>query len=393
MKHSILYILPLFLLGSCEGFFGKKTSTDFLEAPTYNDNTVAYVPIQPALTGFANPTDIIIGFDQQIYVADSGTSKIIAFDQAGQKTGEFSVPYLKSLIQDRQLNMLALGRKDTIINGTSYKLPAIYRLDLNNAGPYGLNNARIKSISVFPFCFNPAAIVTAKDELVSFESVAILANNKYYVARRGPDASGTIYSDAVLSFDAKDKFISPIFVTTSFGTQGDYFKEPKSLTSYVQPPQSPSLSTKGDFIYTSFDENLVLSVQAIEFKESDAGASYEFKNLASKDTAKAKDAIYKPYHFSQPSDVTIAGDETGYIFVADAGKDSIFQFNALGFEGVNAPAASNSKKAVFASFGGTGVGLTQFRRPTAVAYFDKILYVADAGNQRVLRFKLTTDFK
>ncbi len=378
---------------SCEGFFGKKTSTDFLEAPNYNDNTVAYVPIQPALTGFVNPTDIVIGFDEQIYVADSGTSKILAFDVSGKKTGEFAVPYLTSLVQDRQLNILALGRKDTSVNGVNYKLPAIYRLDLNNAGLYGLNQARIKRINIFPFCFNPAAIVTAKDELVSFESVAILASNKYYVARRGPDAIGTIYSDAVLSFDSKDNFISPIFVTTSFGTQTDYFKEPKSLTTYVQPPQAPNLSTKGDFFYTSFDANLVLKVQAIELKESDAGASYEFKQLASVDTSKAKDAIYRPYHFSQPSDITMAGDGTGYIFVADAAKDSIFQFNALGFEGVNAPAGSNSKKAVFASFGGTGTGLTQFRRPTAVAYFNKILYVADAGNQRVLRFQLTTDFR
>lgn len=393
MQKYLFYILLLLFFVSCEGFLGKKTSTDFLEAPNYNDNTVAYVPIQPALTGFVNPTDIVIGFDEQIYIADSGTSKILAFDQAGQKTGEFTVPYLTSLVQDRQLNILALGRKDTLINGVSYKLPAIYRLDLNNAGPYGLNHARIKHVSIFPFCFNPAAIVTAKDELVSFESVAILASNKYYVARRGPDASGTIYSDAVLSFDTKDNFVSPIFVTTSFGTQGDYFKEPKSLTTYVQPPQAPNLSTKGDFIYTSFDANLVLKVQAIQLKESDAGASYEFKELASVDTSKAKDAIYRPYHFSQPSDITMAGDGTGYIFVADAAKDSIFQFNGLGFEGVNAPAGSNSKKSVFASFGGTGTGLTQFRRPTAVAYFNKILYVADAGNQRVLRFQLTTDFR
>jgi hypothetical protein len=28
----------------------------------------------------------------------------------------------------------------------------------------------------------------------------------------------------------------------------------------------------------------------------------------------------------------------------------------------------------------------------AVAYFNEILYVADAGNGRILRFKLTTDF-
>ncbi|MFT4754705.1 MAG: hypothetical protein ACI85Q_002265, partial [Salibacteraceae bacterium] len=33
-----------------------------------------------------------------------------------------------------------------------------------------------------------------------------------------------------------------------------------------------------------------------------------------------------------------------------------------------------------------------FKNPRAVAYLNEILYVADSGNGRVLRFKLTSDF-
>jgi hypothetical protein len=32
------------------------------------------------------------------------------------------------------------------------------------------------------------------------------------------------------------------------------------------------------------------------------------------------------------------------------------------------------------------------RRPTAVAHMDRILYVCDAGNRRIMRLRLTTDF-
>ena len=62
-------------------------------------------------------------------------------------------------------------------------------------------------------------------------------------------------------------------------------------------------------------------------------------------------------------------------------------------EGVLPPAATGITKYQKTSFGGTGLSSTQFRSPSGVAYFDKILYVADAGNSRILRFKLTTDFE
>jgi len=39
------------------------------------------------------------------------------------------------------------------------------------------------------------------------------------------------------------------------------------------------------------------------------------------------------------------------------------------------------------SFGGTDV----FNEPHSVAFFDKTLYVADTGNNRILRFILSTD--
>ena len=70
----------------------------------------------------------------------------------------------------------------------------------------------------------------------------------------------------------------------------------------------------------------------------------------------------------------------------------MLKFTNEGYEGVNPPAFSKDRKQILSSFGGRGINLNQFNNPSGVAYYDKIVYVADAGNARVLRFKLTTDF-
>jgi hypothetical protein len=93
-----------------------------------------------------------------------------------------------------------------------------------------------------------------------------------------------------------------------------------------------------------------------------------------------------------PLGITISGDAAGFIFVTDIAKDSLYQFSSNGLEGVQPPAATGITKLQKASFGGKGSGFTQFNQPMAVAFFKKILYVADANNGRILRFRLTLDF-
>jgi sugar lactone lactonase YvrE len=51
----------------------------------------------------------------------------------------------------------------------------------------------------------------------------------------------------------------------------------------------------------------------------------------------------------------------------------------------------NSSEVERYSFGEKDVGEKQFHRPMGVAFFDKTVYVADTGNNRILRFKLSTD--
>jgi hypothetical protein len=81
--------------------------------------------------------------------------------------------------------------------------------------------------------------------------------------------------------------------------------------------------------------------------------------------------------FVSPEDVAVNGD--GFLFVVDSDLDRVFKFSGMGKE--------------YESFGEEGSGEGQFREPHGVAEFDKTLYVADTGNDRVVRFRLSTELK
>ncbi|MEM7370538.1 MAG: hypothetical protein AAF587_18145 [Bacteroidota bacterium] len=379
---------------SCEGFWGTKTDTDFLDEPIYDSRTVAYVPIQPVWDNLVYPIDVIAGWDELIYVADSGTQEIVSFDQAGNELGRYFVQDLSAIAQDRRLDLLAAGTRDTVINGTPYTLPAIYRLDLNKTGDYGLSNASLKRLTTHPFYFK-SGTPTGSDSVVRFTGIAPLSDNRYYVTRTGPSNFVNQFggpNDAVILFTGEDNYQIPVSVNTNLGLFRNYFVNPQAITSLAVPPQSPSVTSSGDFMFCSGGEGNLLKVQLIRFVDTEFGSSYEVVNLAAGDTSRADRFLYEPGRFIEPSAVTTTGDGTNYFFVLDAEKDSLYQFNGLGFEGVNPPPGANGTKVIRASFGGTGEGLTQFREPRGVAYLNRIVYVADAGNSRVLRFKLTTDF-
>lgn len=397
MRISYSYILILgtaFSLLACNGFLGEETPTDFLDVPIANSREVAYVPIQPVVSGFSRPVDIIAGWDGLLYIADAGTEEIIALDQAGNELGRFSVPGLVAITQDRRLDIIALGRMDTTINNSPLNLATIYRLDLNKTGDYGLNNARITNKVVHPF-YVKSGTPNQRDVEVSFTGITILGNNQYYVARNGNANSSNQFGgpdDAILRFQEDDGFISPISVKNTLGITNSFFRKPQGISSKAVPPQTLSVNSTGDFLFTSIDPNNLLKVQLIQRIETDGGAEFVVQNLISGDTSRADGFLYEPGRFTQPVDVAIAGDGTGYLFVVDSETDSLYQFNGLGLEGVNPPPGSRSSRNVLVSFGGTGDGLSQFREPGGVAYLDRIVYVADTGNGRVLRFKLTTDF-
>ncbi|NOG57501.1 MAG: hypothetical protein HND54_07185 [Bacteroidetes bacterium] len=397
IKRYISFAFGLSLLlgmTSCDHYFGDKTDLDFIEIPTQSYREVAYVPVQPILNQFLEPTDIIAGFDELIYIVDAGTQEVIALDESGRELSRKFIQGAKGIAQDRSLDLLVIGSKTDHSSGSPIVRTCIYRLELNQPEGYGLQYAKIVKEIVHPFYFKTSAI--SRDEQVKFNRIAVISDNSFYVTRSG-DFNNPLQSggpdNSILLFDKHDKFVTPIVVTNSSGGLfNDYFKYPFAISSLAKPPQI-SVDTRGDFIFSSLDPNGVLKVQYIENQSSENGSIYVPKTSWSNDTSQASSFITDAFKFEEPVGVEYAGDGSNYIFVVDRAKDSLYQFTANGLEGVRPPPASGKTKYIKTSFGGTGDGPTNFNKPMAIAYKDRVLYVADAGNGRVLRFKLTLDIR
>lgn len=393
-KYLFGLVILSSVLSSCEKPFGDKTDLGFIDVPNYDEKPIAFVPILPDIKITASPVDITIGYDELIYIADKNAGKVISFDQSGRKVGEKSIPNAKAIAMDRSLELLVLGTKDTTINGKKYTLDALYRLKLITSNGYGLNNAIISKTIVHPFYFKTS--FTTSDSAVHINGISMMADNSYYITRSGPSNSSSQIGgpdNSVLVFNQNDKFISNVSVSTEQGLISDYFKSPFAISTLAKAPQSNIVKQGGDFLFTSLSSSTAIKSQYISFVSSEFGSSYSLNtSLAGQDTTKADGFMYTPNKFTEPRGITIAGDGSNYIFVTDATKDSVYLFTLTGLEGVPPPAGYSSKKNINVSFGGTGSGPKQFRRPTAVAYFGSTLYICDTGNGRIVRFKLSTEF-
>jgi hypothetical protein len=395
MNNKIVFSLLTFLLSSCASFFGTKSDLSFIDVPDFSVRAVAYVPIQPAITNFVDPSDIIVGYDQLIYVVDAGAEQIIAYDESLLELARLSVPGVTTIAQDRRLDLYAIGTLDTVINSVLFKLPCVYKYDLKN-GIYGLANAQLVHRIIHPFYVTNTLKVS--DNQVKFTGITVLADNSIYIARSGPSVNNLVGGpdDGILFFnnDKANKYQYSISVNTSEGSRNDFFKRPTGITSFIAPPQSAAIRDNYDFAYLTNNPTEPLKVKLMRYLLIDDAPAYQLnQDLIVGDTSRADGFLYTPGKFTDPVDIAFAGDGTQLLFVADQAKDSIFIFNINGLEGLNPPVGSSSRKSVKVSFGGKGQTLTRFDRPRAVAYEGRILYVVDSGNRRVLRFRLTTDFR
>ena len=408
MKKIFPYYFLLFAISgffsSCDFLFGTKqddTVDEIFEEGSINpdvvQNEVGYVPIQPFWTGFLHPVDIFCGYDEMIYVVDDEGLKVL--DQTGHIYNTIYIQGATDVTQDRELHTYVAGRVSVDVDGdgTDENLAAVYVLTGTASG-----NVSVVDTLIHPFCDvsrNVTAVRGADDETVQFTGLATLADNTLYVSRTGPvnDLSGIARPDnTVLFFDDQGNNIG--YANGLSPQTGNLHSawNISSVATFAAPPQSLSgFSSSADFLLTLTEPSAQYKCLWIEqVTDPEAGTSYgEYAALAAFDYSKADHFLYEPNRFEDPADVYVATDFTGYIFVADTGKDSVFLFTRQGYEGVNPPVGSENTKQVDVSFGGNGSGPFQFQDPSGIAYLRKTLYIADKGNNRICRYMLNTDLE
>lgn len=398
----ISWMFCAMFLTSCDFLFGRKDDDavkDILTQgaidPNLVPNTVGYVPVLPTWGGFVQPHDVFVGYDEMVYVADDRGVHIL--DQKG--TLHRSIPFTGAtkVSQDRRMNTYVCARIAYNSNGITYQLPAVFVLR-NGSG----TQPEFIDTLIHPFCDNSRNNTNFRgvlDEQVEFAGVSFMHDNTFYLARRGPTnslISSARPDNCVLSFDAFRNNSGYAQGLSPVGTSLKSCLSPTGIATFTAPPQVAfGMSQSTDFLLLQGDPTAEYKALWIKkFEDPDLGIQYtENPGMLNFDTSKSSRFLYDSYRFGKPMDVCFAPDETQYLFVVDAAKDSVFQFTFRGFEGVNAPPTFTDKKQIIASFGGTGSGPAQFRNPEGVAYFKRVLYVADTGNGRIVRFKLSTDLE
>ncbi len=408
MKNLIKVLFPLlllsFTLNSCSFLFGSKKDKEVDQIfeqgridPNLVPTTVGYVPVLPFFNQYINPVDVYVGFDNMLYVVDD--AGVHVSDITGREYRVLAIPGATKVVQDRRLFTYVCGRIDVIRSGQTYNLPAIYKI---------MNAAASGNYSVIDTLIQPDCDITrnnfrgADDEKVRFTGITTTADNSLYITRTGPRNDLAAFSspdNAVLIFDGSGKntgYAKELNPNTSslksvLGLNG--------ITSFCAPPQVQfGMNQSKDFILAQGDQSQPVEFRVLWIKHNVDPATAETtfgqnNDLLISDTSKARRFLYDSYRFKNPVDLCISPDKNGYLFVVDDQLDSVFIFTQAGYEGVNAPATSTNKKQIIASFGGPGIDLFHFNKCSGVAYFNKILYIADKENNRVCRYKLSTDIE
>ncbi|MCS6917177.1 MAG: hypothetical protein RMK52_06580 [Chitinophagales bacterium] len=363
--------------------------------PQLVPNQVGYVPILP-FWNVSEPIDVYAGYDQMVYIVTPAGLEVR--DLKGTLHRLIAIPDATDVVQDRRLHTYVCGRVTRIIDGTPYRLAAVFHI----IGAAGSGEPVFADTLIHPFCDvsrNNTAFRGADDEAVSFTGLATLHDNTLYVSRSGPTnnlASAARPDNTILLFDAEGKNIG---YTNGLSPTVSSLKSclnVGALAGFAAPPQQVfGISTSPDFL-------LVQQAEAAQYKalwivqavDPDAGITWKQNDaLLQFDLSRADRFLYTPNRFTLPADIYVAPDAAGYIFLVDAARDSLYQFTRKGYEGVNPPPNSTQTKQILASFGGTGSGPYQFCQPSGVCYLNKTVYVADRGNNRICRYKLSTDLQ
>ena len=441
-------------LSGCDAFGSKDddTTDEIFEQgqtdPTFVDD-VGYVPLQPAYDqgvngAFNAPVDVAIGYDELLYVADADGLHVL--DLAGRPRFLLSeIPAyidemdpadpnddvelspaqplrgITAITQDRRFDVYVAARRDTTVAGANCPsggnpeqcdLAVVYRIrGLTSGMP------RVVDILWHPFDdgsraggrFNfPTTYGPFSDEDASFSGVATLTDNTLYVTRRGPvnsTATGRPSQsfspfNAFLQFTNTGRFVQ--YVRTLSPDRPSLLSAyyPSDVLTFTGPPQRADAPFSEDFMIAQAPppgearpEYGVVSVRVVQTTD---GTEYQVDSprIGAAGNPDAGDgALFESFQFERVSSLSFAPDQTGYIFALDAGKDSLFVFNRLGVEGVTPPPGAGTTRPVRVSFGGTGASPLQFNNPQGVAYFERVVYVADTGNNRISRFRLNTDFE
>ncbi len=360
MKKSLMILFSVFLfLQGCD----NKFNVDQLVTPNSGGGNIGgdtvYVALNPSWEGFNNPQDIMVGKEPFIYIADTDNDRVVMLNLDGQVLGTRNIKKPIALAQDYKLNLFICAELDTVVSGQLKTLSAVFKLNMVEANN-NISNAPAKMVL-------PRSNSDVNNPDRKYTGVAVFYNNSYYVTRTGPNNSTLIDPDnSILSFVVK-KLADGTEKDSLIGRVGNIDPIGAGVLSAYGLSSILSFNKTNYDVITTLTGNTNFKVQWLHFVETRDYTGYQ--NYISPQSSE----IMYPNRFIKPEGVTL--DDAQNIIVADIEKDSVYRFNPFGD--------------LLQSFGGSDI----FNQPAGVAFFNKTLYIADSGNNRILRFILSTDIR
>lgn len=364
MKIFFSYIFVASLILS--GFFiaGCDNKLDLSQFPISTGTTpvvsdTTYVQQYPVWGNFNQPEDVIIGREPMVYVADTKSNSVVQMDLSGLIVSayQFKSPNVanpRKLAQDINFDLLVIC--DSALSATD-TVSVIYRFRLFDNGGILTNITPIRFISSLE------GTVTSSNKR-KFTAVSVFQDNSLLVSRTGPTNSGTPDPDNALLRMYGRNTVTNVTSYNGFQTTGNGVFSIEKVSGLATINNSNS-----DFVLTR-NGNVNGILQVLWFYLDQATGGYEPKFLPTDNV----DLLNKS--FGGPA--SIAMDNSNSIYIIDAVKDSLYRFSSTGMS-------------LPGSFGGNGSGVNKFNHPKGIAYFNKTIYVADTYNNRIVRFKLSTD--
>lgn len=352
--NKIYLLLPLLLIiiSSC------TDKTDLSQFPLTsgggdpNVSETTYVQQSPTWNQFNQPQAVMLGREPLVYVCDTKNNRVVQMDLSGVEIGAKSINNPRAIAQDYNFDLLVIG--DSVVNTDTISI--LYRLKLvevggiiSNTNPITLMNSNY-----------PTPLTSLKRE---FTAVGVFSDNSYIVTRNGPENSNSLDPDNALLKVRGLNSVSSVTVLTGFQPTGNgvySIEKVSAVTTFT--------GELTDFIITRNTTDFGFKVEW--FVYDNVKGTYNPKFLPEMDVDILNKQLGTP--------VGVAVDNNKNIFIVDNTMDSLYKFTNLGV----------FKKE---SFGGTGSGDRQLNGPMGVSFFNRVLYIADTRNNRIVRYKLSTD--
>jgi hypothetical protein len=339
-------------------FYGCGDKVSLSDFPVTNNGTInvsdtVFVQQYPIWGGFNKPEAVFAGNDQLIYVADTKNSAVIQMDVAGGRYGTYffnNNVFPKKISQDGKFDLLVICDSVTSLDTTSI----LFRLKVVDGGGVITQSTPVVRLltSLKP--------TPNSNKFRKFTGISTYSDNTYIITRTGPEDPLNIDpGNAILKVSGIDS-VTQITVVSGFQTSGNSFYSIDRVSSILTVKNIPP-----NFVISRSSQDTLNLNKVIYFEYNSVNGTFDPKyTSASQDIVSIK--------FGSPD--AVAMDNNYSIYVIDSYRNYFYKFSSNG-------------KLLKESFGGAA----KFSNPKGITIFNKVVYIADTGNDRILRYKLSTD--